>query len=167
MILTFNRTFRKEEMDLELNIKLQSECSGIFNWAVEGLKRLAQEKKFTEVPSSEAELEEYKIGRNSVALFKRACLKVPENRRSAEGRPIRVLAQIVYMMYCKYCQTNNYQPFAENKFGQKLKELEVEQERSNGARYYVVKLVNLHEAGCDGQIEPYCQPRNIHDEFTA
>ncbi|RJR43992.1 MAG: hypothetical protein C4576_13810 [Desulfobacteraceae bacterium] len=44
-LIEFPRTFKEEEMDVNLSEKLSAELSGIFNWALEGYQRL-KEKGF-------------------------------------------------------------------------------------------------------------------------
>ena len=39
-VIEFPRKFAEHEMDVELTEKLMGELSGIFNWALEGYKRL-------------------------------------------------------------------------------------------------------------------------------
>lgn len=49
--ISFDRVFTEDERDIELKEKLLSELSGVFNWAIEGLRRLNQQKKFTQSQS--------------------------------------------------------------------------------------------------------------------
>ena len=43
-VIEFPKTFSEDEMDVELTGKLVAELSGIFNWALEGYKRLRNQK---------------------------------------------------------------------------------------------------------------------------
>lgn len=43
-VIEFPRKFAEHEMDVELTEKLMGELSGIFNWALEGYKRLDGQK---------------------------------------------------------------------------------------------------------------------------
>ncbi len=43
-MIEFPRKFAEHEMDVELTEKLMAELSGIFNWALEGYKRLGGHK---------------------------------------------------------------------------------------------------------------------------
>ena len=50
-VIEFPRKFAEHEMDVELTEKLMAELSGIFNWALEGYKRLGGQKFiFSESP---------------------------------------------------------------------------------------------------------------------
>jgi len=75
-VLEFNRRFTEEDMDRQLEEKLTSELSGIFNWALEGYNIL-KEKKFalSESESMKMSKQEYRddIDRdsNSVRSFEK------------------------------------------------------------------------------------------------
>ncbi|WP_334189418.1 DNA primase family protein [Noviherbaspirillum sp.] len=157
MILTFNRTFKPEEMDRDLVAKLVQELPGIFVWALGGMLRLKAQDKFTVPPSSLAAMEDFKSCRNSVALFKRDCLELPGANLTLVGgsnQSFRFPSHDLYRTYKTYCVANTYQAFGKEGFGKKLKELGVEQIRTGGKRYYVAKVVNLEEAGLSDDRRP-------------
>ena len=170
-IMPCNRTFRPEEMDRDLVDKLIDELPGIFVWALEGHARLKAQDKFTAVPSCIAAMEDFKVCRNSVSLFKRDCLELPgltDVDSGLSSKAFRVPSQELYRLYKAYCSTNTYQAFGAEGFGKKLNELGVKQIRSGGKRYYLAKLVNLDDFGI-GQ-ERYVGPSgptktDIDDEF--
>lgn len=150
MIVPCNRTFTPAEMDRELGDKLVQELPGIFVWAMAGLTRLKLQNAFTLPPSSLEAMEDFKVCRNSVSLFKRDCIELPNTNLMLVGgsnKTHRVPSHDLYRTYKAYCSANTYQAFAKEGFGKKLKELGVEQIRTGGKRYYVAKLVNLDEAG--------------------
>ena len=150
MIVPCNRTFTPAEMDRELGDKLVQELPGIFVWALAGLARLKLQNAFTLPPSSLETMEDFKVCRNSVSLFKRDCIELPNTNLTLVGgsnKTNRVPSHDLYKTYKAYCSANTYQAFAKEGFGKKLKELGVEQIRTGGKRYYMAKLVNLDEAG--------------------
>lgn len=69
VIVPFTRTFSEEEQDRRLADTLQEELPGIFLWALEGLKRLVENKRFTESPDALRALENYKQEHNTVGQF--------------------------------------------------------------------------------------------------
>jgi putative DNA primase/helicase len=74
--IEFPRTFKMEEMDVGLPGKLRKELSGIFNWALDGYKRLKGRRfRFTEPVSMRQSKSEYRNQRNSAAAFVTQCLK--------------------------------------------------------------------------------------------
>jgi putative DNA primase/helicase len=64
-------------MDVELTEKLMAELSGIFNWALEGYKRLGGQKFiFSESPAMFRSRKQYQQQSNSVLDFIDRCLSV-------------------------------------------------------------------------------------------
>jgi putative DNA primase/helicase len=69
-VIEFPRKFSESEMDVELTGKLLSELSGIFNWALEGYKRLRDQGFiFSESPSMQLSKKRYKQKNSSVVDF--------------------------------------------------------------------------------------------------
>ena len=173
IVMPCNRTFRPEEMDRDLVDKLIAELPGIFVWALEGHARLKAQDKFTAVPSCIAAMEEFKVCRNSVSLFKHDCLELPiltDVDSGLSGKAFQMHSPALYKVYHAYCTVNGYQRFSNGMFGKKLNELGVKQTRSGGKRYYLAKLVNLDDSGI-GQ-EQYVGPSgptktDIDDEFDG
>jgi len=73
-VLKFNRRFTEEDMDRQLEEKLVSELSGIFNWALEGYNKL-KEKKFALSESETMKMlkQEYRddINSDSISSFEK------------------------------------------------------------------------------------------------
>jgi putative DNA primase/helicase len=69
-VIEFPRKFSEGEMDVGLTQKLQNELSGIFNWALEGYKRLRLQKfTFTESGSMLIRKQLYQTQSNSALEF--------------------------------------------------------------------------------------------------
>ena len=69
-VIEFPRKFSEHEMDVELEQKLQNELSGIFNWALEGYKRLRHQNFiFSESDSMLISKQLYQTQSNSVLKF--------------------------------------------------------------------------------------------------
>ena len=67
-VIEFPRKFSESEMDVELTSKLMDELSGIFNWALEGYRRLRDQGFiFSESPSMLKSKKRYKQ-KNSSAI---------------------------------------------------------------------------------------------------
>ncbi|ABF09535.1 DNA primase family protein [Cupriavidus metallidurans] len=131
-ILRFNRQLSVEEMDRELPEKLKNELSGILAWALAGLKRFREQKRFTDVPSSRAFVSSYKLQSNPVEVFLTECTKVVAGKKT--------LKSDVYASYKAFCQEGGHQPLANNKFGAALSELGYAAKASNGKGYYPLVL---------------------------
>lgn len=70
LIIPFDVTIPQAEQDPELAKKIiDSELSGVFNWILEGLKRLLVQKKFTVSEKVNDQIETYRRESDSVAMF--------------------------------------------------------------------------------------------------
>ncbi len=70
LIIPFDVTIPNNKKDIHLHNKIiDSELSGVLNWAIDGLKRLLANEDFTYSGAIAAAVETYKKETNSVALF--------------------------------------------------------------------------------------------------
>jgi putative DNA primase/helicase len=70
LIIPFDVTIPKAEQDSELHTKIiETELSGVFNWVLEGLNRLLEQKRFSECEAAQKAVEQYKIESDSVQMF--------------------------------------------------------------------------------------------------
>lgn len=98
--VAFPRTFSKQEMDVDLTDKLTAELSGIFNWAIEGYKRLRSNKfRFKEVDSMELSKQSYRNDSNSVLTF------AAEYFGKSQVREDRIKFSEAYNLYHNFCET--------------------------------------------------------------
>jgi len=99
-IVEFNRRFTQEDMDRELEGKLANELSGIFNWALEGYKRLKNRKfALSEPVSMKMAKREYRDDLDSVRSFIKTSLSDMKNS------PDQIIFKETYDTYRNYCQT--------------------------------------------------------------
>ncbi|WP_319406215.1 phage/plasmid primase, P4 family [uncultured Desulfosarcina sp.] len=99
-VVDFPRKFSENEMDVELTNKLILELSGIFNWALEGYKRLRDQSFiFSESPSMRRSKSRYRQNNSSVIDF-------------AESKFTKIFGGIdsvpfkdVYSCYQDFCST--------------------------------------------------------------
>jgi putative DNA primase/helicase len=69
-IINFPHCFSEKEMDVHLTEKLRSELSGIFNWAIEGYKRLKRNNFiFSQGETMQEAKDRYKTESDSVLSF--------------------------------------------------------------------------------------------------
>ena len=70
LIIPFDVTIPSEEQDKQLHTKIiNKELSGVFNWVLEGLNRLFQQKRFSECEAAKKAIEQYRIESDSVQMF--------------------------------------------------------------------------------------------------
>lgn len=77
IIVPFNRQIDKNKIDKALKYKFQREKEGIFNWALEGLKRLYENNfEFSENELTDGVKKEYKRENNNVISFVEECCEL-------------------------------------------------------------------------------------------
>lgn len=106
----------KGKADLFLREKLLAELSGIFAWALEGLK-LLQDEGFTNPTPIAESLADYRRTNNPVVCFVEDCVEF-----DTDTWPKRSKAE-VYQAYKKYCLGFGYRPQGEVHFGKELHRL--------------------------------------------
>lgn len=118
IIIPFTRKFEGELADRNLKHKLTSpeELSGIMNLAISGLKRLYQNKGFTEPPQCLQALNEYKRQNDSVAEFVNECVRI-----SADAT---VNKQFFYTSYRKWCSNQQQKPVSQKALYAGLKNID-------------------------------------------
>ena len=113
-ILKFNRIFKTEEQKPDLLQELKKEVPGIFNWALEGLERLRQQKWImTKSAYMEDCHNEFRRATNPLQLFiEEEC--VVEGNATVDANELR-------SSYKQYCEDKGYKVLSDNKLGQELK----------------------------------------------
>jgi putative DNA primase/helicase len=113
MLLPFRVSIPEERQDRTLGRKLKLELPGIFNWAVEGLRRLRQNGRFTEPRLSREALDAYKRESNPARTFlTEYCAADP---RAA------VPTSHLYARYREHCNAAGIRPLNESEFGKELR----------------------------------------------
>ena len=98
--INFPRTFTEKDMDRQLEGKLALELSGIFNWALEGYKRLRQKDyALKESKSMKSMKQEYRNETDSVRAFVHDRLERSDNPND------KIKYSSLYEKYCQYCQS--------------------------------------------------------------
>ena len=70
LIIPFDITIPPQEQDKQLHSKIiETELSGVFNWVLQGLNRLLEQKRFSECEAAQRAVEQYRIESDSVQMF--------------------------------------------------------------------------------------------------
>lgn len=70
LIIPFDVTIPPHEQDKTLHTKIiEKELSGVFNWVLQGLNRLLEQKKFSDCEAAQQAVEQYRIESDSVQMF--------------------------------------------------------------------------------------------------
>jgi putative DNA primase/helicase len=114
LILPFNVIIPKKEQDKQLAKKIiANELPGVFNWVMQGLKRLLQQEDFTESEVSNEVLNQFMIDSDTVQLY------LQDNGQTPSSNTYEPLKDI-YEGYRLYCSTDGYQPVNLKKFKKRL-----------------------------------------------
>jgi putative DNA primase/helicase len=115
LIVPFDETIPDKEQDKDLakNI-IEAELSGIFHWALEGLRRLLVNKRFTECEAIQNQSEEFKRQSDSVLMF----ISEEGYNKSVFGK---ILLKELYKEYALYCKNNNYHPCGGKTFSERIR----------------------------------------------
>lgn len=122
-LIPFYRQFAEHERDTALAGKLREELPGVLNWALEGLKRLRTNGRFTDAAAVRKEIKDYRTEQNAVALWlnERTTYSLPEAQRPA-GAETR--ARDAFQDYLQWAAaTNRQRTLTETAFGKELKKL--------------------------------------------
>jgi putative DNA primase/helicase len=99
IVIDFPKIISEDEMDRELEMKLAQELSGIFNWAIEGYRRLKESGfRFLEPLSVTSSKQNYREETDTIRAFVKALLQ-----KTNDGDD-RLKFGEVYEMYRSFCQ---------------------------------------------------------------
>lgn len=117
LIVPFDVTIPEHEQDKLLSYKIiGSELSGVFNWVLNGLNRLLEQKRFSDCEAAQQAVEQYKIESNSVQMF------LNENEYSKSNENYKLIKNL-YPEYRAFCMDDGMVPFKKSNFIKHLKSL--------------------------------------------
>ena len=118
LIIPFDVKISNEAIDPQLAQKIiNSELSGVFNWVLEGLRRIIQHKIFTHSERMEEMLRQYRKESDNVALF------IEDNSSIQPEYAIDGLLKDVHSNYKSYCQDCGYRALGRNNFTKRMEAL--------------------------------------------
>lgn len=132
LIIPFRVTIPENKQDKTLANKIiENELAGVFNWIIDGLKRLLKTEKFTESEIVKQTLESYKRESDSVACF------VGENSYKPSSEDY-VLLKNLYADYRAFCLEDGASALKKSNFRRRLESngFQVVQ-MNNGNRVYL------------------------------
>lgn len=114
LIIPFLATIPEAEQDKTLAQKIiKTELPGIFNWILEGLRRLLKTEKFTSSKTVNDLLESYKRESDSVAMF------IAESSYVPDARAFQLLKDL-YAEYRVFCVEDGASPLKKSNFRRRL-----------------------------------------------
>lgn len=112
ILVPFRYTVPLHRQDRDLTKKLRAELPGIFLWAVEGLKRLRTNGRFTEPVACRQVLDEYRLESNPARVF------LGDHVAAAEAKS--VLCKELYQRYSDWCKDNGFETLNSAQFGKEV-----------------------------------------------
>ena len=136
IIIPFDVTILPENQDKDLAKKIiESELSGVFNYVINGLKRLLQNKCFTESAIINNQIKQYEIENDSVLLFLE-----DEGYETNLEETVRVSE--IHFNYKNYCVANGINYCGVKDFSQKLEKKRFKKKRlGSGFVFFIKKKV--------------------------
>ena len=140
MIIPFDVTIPEAEQDKQLHVKIiDNELSGVFNWVLEGLKRLLAQKKFSDCDAAKLAREQYEKQSDNVKLF------IEENGYVRDSVST-ILIKLLYEEYKKFCIDDGYRPLSKTNFIKRLKRFDIFVDKKNSGNVaYLSKSNSLFD----------------------
>ena len=114
IIIRFDHAVPEDKKDPDLLDKLRLEADGIFLFALEGLKRLMNNRyRFSETQANAMELQQYREDSDSVLSFIKDCCVVGEEAHACGSTEL-------FNAYKTYCEESGMKPYAQRKFIQQI-----------------------------------------------
>jgi putative DNA primase/helicase len=126
LIIPFDVTIPPEKQDKNLHNKIiEKELSGVFNWVLEGLNRLLEQKGFSNCSAAEEAVADYKKQSDSVKMF------VDENDYVISPNEYTLIKEL-YPYYRQYCAEDGFKPVSKVNFSKRLKNFNIIVDRVAG-----------------------------------
>lgn len=125
LIIPFEVTIPTHEQDKQLHSKItEKELSGVFNWVLDGLKRLLEQKRFSECEAAQRAVEQYRIESDSVQTF------LSEHDYKVSTIYYVPLKEI-FSDYRNYCIESGFKACSIRTFAERLRNTGYQTERKN------------------------------------
>jgi len=125
LIIPFRVTIKDEDQDKQLSQKIiRNELPGVFNWILQGMKRLLKNDGFTKSRIVENEVKRFQRESDSVLCF------IDEEHYHV-STSAKISLKEMFIEYQAFCQGNGNRPVALRKFSERLKNDGFEMKRTN------------------------------------
>ncbi len=135
LIIAFDVTIPEAEQDKELSKKIiDIELSGVFNWVLDGLRRLLLQKGFTKSDAVDRQIEIYKMQTDNVQMFL-------TDEGYAKHTDDYMEFKELFGYYRTYCSDSGYHACSKRTFAERLRNAGFVTERRNYGLIIFVKKV--------------------------
>ncbi len=125
LIIPFDVTIPPQEQDKSLHAKIiEKELSGVFNWVLQGLNRLLEQKRFSNCEAAQIAVEQYRTESDSVQMF----LNEHEYSISITNE---IALKDMYSQYRAYCIESGFKLCSLKSFAERLRNSGYTTERKN------------------------------------
>ena len=131
IILPYEVTIPKEEIDRQLTSKLKAEISGILNWVLAALPELMKQGEFTTSEKCEKALDQYRLQSDNVRLF---------YNEICEPSDYTTEASEIYKAYKSYCIDSSLKAVGKQKFYDRLESLAGSAEMYGNLKRFKIKV---------------------------
>lgn len=131
IVLPYEVTIPKEEIDRQLTSKLKTEISGILNWVLEALPELMKRGEFTVSEKCEKALDMYRLQSDNVRLF---------FNELCEPSDYTMEASEIYKAYKNYCMDSSLKAVGKQKFYERLESLVGAPEMYGNLKRFKIKV---------------------------
>jgi putative DNA primase/helicase len=136
IIIEFDQTISDEEKNPMLaNEIIQNELPGVFNWILEGLKRLLQQGDFSKCTAALQAVDRYRKDSDSVALFL-------EDGNFTVSKDDRLSLKEFFSQYKEFCKDSNYSCCSRKAFSNRLTTYGYEITRQSTGRVIGVRKIS-------------------------
>jgi putative DNA primase/helicase len=132
LIIPFDVTIPEDEQNKELSKKIiETELEGVFNWILEGLHRLLEQRNFSKCEAAKIQVEQYRIESDTVQMF------ITEMKYEKDATQYTLL-KTLYTTYRVFCSEDGFKPLNKTNFGRRLEGLGIIKDRlSDGYVFYL------------------------------
>ncbi len=132
IIIPFEVTIPENEQDKELHKKIiENELPGVFNWVLEGLNRLLEQKKFSESKAIDNALDHFRTESDTVKLFMEEFGYEPDPEK-------KILLKDLFSEYRNFAIEDGYRPLGKRNLKKRLEALGIHiQRESEGISVYI------------------------------
>jgi putative DNA primase/helicase len=135
LIIEFKKTIGEDQQDKQLAQKIiNSELSGVLNWALDGLKRFLVSGHFTPCAEMEAVVTNYRFQSDNVRQFVDECDYEPCTKE-------HIVAKDLYSYYREYCMASGFKPLNKINFLKRMENNGFVVERKSVGRVVFIKSI--------------------------
>lgn len=136
LIIPFYVTIPKENQDKELSKKIiESELPGVFNWILDGLKRVLSQKGFSDSDKINKIENKFRSESDSVQMFL-------EDGRYSISEVDTLPLKSIYMRYKFFCNDDGYKPVGNKNFKKRMEKLKYKfKKESFGIKAFITSKI--------------------------